>query len=390
MARVRPFKALRYAPSLGDPSRRLGYPDQLNVGDVRTRSAAEPFHPLQLVEATDPAALLQKWQAGGQLVASGPALYVVELQSVAGGPSAPRKPPVHLLLGAVEGDGWTSLEDEAPRAGGPTQAPALALAADDHAVFRGLLGEATRAVPAELELRSADSVIRLWRVEERGWISRLQGALEEAPVRPLAQVPADGPTLAAILPLSDPGVTFRPIHRGVQHLPNFNRDTFLALVAKYARVYDLEQSLKTPQGLAAARERLGSISSGQHAVLLVLPGGEGKVLRFRQALDLEHIRAVPKNPTLRSLDLALLNALVLRTVLGIQEPHTLGHPQVFPVDSLDALVEQVDRGLFQVGFGLNPPPVWELRAVMEAHQSLPPRTLAVEPNPPMGLLFLGE
>lgn len=390
MARVRPFKALRYAPSLGDPSRRLGHPRLLSDPNVRAQAMAEPLHALQLAEASDPRALLERWRAAGQLVEHDPALYVLEVQGMVGGAAAQRRAPVHLLLGRVDGDGWTSLEEGAPRAGGIGQAPALSVAADDHAVMRGLLSEATRATPAELELRWGESILRLWRMSDAAWVSRLQSALEEAPVRPLAEVPPDGPTLAAILPLSDPGIQLRPIHRGVLKLPTFRRDTFLTLVGKYARIYDLELPLGSPQGLAAAYERLGSVSTGQHAVLLVLPGGEGKVLRFRQALELEHIRAVPKNPTLRSLDLALLNALVLRTVLGIQEPQALGHPQVFAVERLETLVDRVDRGLFQVGFALNPPPTWELRAVMEANQTLPPRTLTIEPSPPMGLLFAGE
>ncbi len=209
-------------------------------------------------------------------------------------------------------------------------------------------------------------------------------------MRPLGALPEDAPAFAAVLPLSEPGLRLTPVHRALRGLPNFQRDTFLALVAKYARVYDLELPLRSSQGLAAAIERLGSMTTGQHAVLLVLPDGEGKVLRFRQGLELDHIRAAPKNPTLRSLDLALLNALVLQTVLGIQEPQRLGHPNVFPVAGLENLIAQVDGGTFQVGFALNPPPVWEVRAVIEAHQVLPPRTLALEPMPPAGLVFTGQ
>jgi hypothetical protein len=40
-----------------------------------------------------------------------------------------------------------------------------------------------------------------------------------------------------------------------------------------------------------------------------------------------------------------------------------------------------------VGFALNPPPPWEVRAVMEAGDSLPPRTLRLEPWPPAGLIY---
>jgi hypothetical protein len=45
------------------------------------------------------------------------------------------------------------------------------------------------------------------------------------------------------------------------------------------------------------------------------------------------------------------------------------------------LVRQVRVGELQAGFGLNPVPLWEVRAVMEAHQSLPPSTMRLEPLP---------
>ena len=61
---------------------------------------------------------------------------------------------------------------------------------------------------------------------------------------------------------------------------------------------------------------------------------------------------------------------------------------MFAVQGLDTLVRDVQSGKFQVGFALNPPPLWEVRAVMEAAQSLPSKTLWVEPAPPAGLLFL--
>ncbi len=61
---------------------------------------------------------------------------------------------------------------------------------------------------------------------------------------------------------------------------------------------------------------------------------------------------------------------------------------MFAVQGLDALVRGVQAGTYQAGFALNPPPLWEVRAVMEAAQTLPPKTLRVAPAPPAGLLFL--
>jgi hypothetical protein len=264
----------------------------------------------------------------------------------------------------------------------------VTLAADDHGVLRGLLAEASERGVQVWKGSFDASQLALRRIEPSPLSKRLQAALDEAPLRPLSALDEKGPSLAAVVALSDPVLRFAPIHRGIRNLDTFNEDTFLRLAGGYARSYDLTEPLTSPGGLEAARERLATLITGHHAVLLVLPQGRGRILRFRQGLDLAHIRAVPRNPTLRSLDLALLNALVLRTVLGIQDPETPGHPNVFAVHSLEELVEGVESGTYQVGFGLNPPPVWEVRAVMEASATLPPRTLRVDPMPPAGLLFL--
>jgi uncharacterized protein (DUF1015 family) len=95
---------------------------------------------------------------------------------------------------------------------------------------------------------------------------------------------------------------------------------------------------------------------------------------------LSHVRGAP-GPTLRSLDLALLNTLVLQTVLGLNDPEQVPNEKVRPIPSLADLVRQVDDGELQAGFALNPVPLWEIRAVMEAHQTLPPLTMRLEPLP---------
>lgn len=262
------------------------------------------------------------------------------------------------------------------------------MAADDHGVLRGLLAEASERAGVVWQGAFEGSRVVLRRIEPSAISKRIQAVLDEAPLRPMAALDEQHPTLAAVVPLSDPGLQLEPIHRALKGVDTFKEETFLTLVAAYARVYELDEPLTSPRGLAAARERLATLISGQHAVLLVLPEGRGKILRFRQGLDLAHLKGAPRNPTLRSLDLALLNALVLRTVLGIQEPESSGHSQVFPVRELEDLVQGVHSGLYQAGFALNPPPVWEVRAVMEAAATLPSLTLRVEPMPPAGLLFL--
>jgi hypothetical protein len=385
MPRLRPFKALRYPATSGSPGLRL-IDDPFAITDAQRRAwIRDESHLIHLLEAPNPDSVVRRWRDRGALVEDAEAAFHV-LEVEPAGAKDSRRPAVRYLLGAMDPrEGTQPLEEEPRPIAGGTALPAVA--ADDYFVLRRLLKEVSTRTPPELEVRSDGHLLRLWRVADPTTSLRIVQAVEEVDLRPLGPAPEHGSCLAAVLPLSDPGLEVRPLHRALKGLETFNAETFLTLVQAYARIYDLEAPLSTAEGLAEARDRMATLAAGYHAVLLVLPGGRGKILRFRQALELSHIKAVPKNPTLRSLDLALLNALVLRTVLGIPEPEQPGHPQVFQHPSLEGLVEQVGSGTFQVGFALNPPPLWQIRAVMEAKQQLPSRTFVLDPLPPAGLLF---
>ncbi|RYZ39976.1 MAG: DUF1015 family protein [Myxococcaceae bacterium] len=377
MARVLPFTAL-----LASLDRSLEPGD----GPSRGNAAPWPSHLRPLLEAANPSAELRRMRDAGTLLKdTRPSLYVVELYGAAGKFSGP---PLRYLLCALTPDAAAPLEHDPYRPRAWEVEPAVTLVADDHGALRALLAEAAERGISVWKGEYDGAPVSLLRIEPSPVSKRLQAVLDEAPMRPLAALSEQRQTLAAVVPLSEPGLELCPIHRALKGVTTFREETFLTLVSAYARVTDVDAPLTTPQGMAAARERLATLVPGQHAVLLVLPGGRGKILRFRQGLDLAHLKGAPRSPTLRSLDLALLNALVLRTVLGIQEPEASGHPQVYPVHGLDSLVQGVESGMFQAGFALNPPPVWEVRAVMEAQATLPPRTLRVEPRVPAGLLFL--
>jgi hypothetical protein len=377
MARVLPFPAL--IPSL--ESHLLA-----DTGGVAFNAPPWSTSVRPLLDRVDPTAELGRWRAAGTLLRdSRPALYLAEVPAEEGPLGAP---PVRFLLCALVPDAADPLESDPYRPRSAQVEPVVTLAADDHGVLKALLAEAAERGSVVWKGTFQGGPLSLRRIEPSPVARRIQAVLDEAPLRPLAELDARRPSLAAIVPLSDPGLHFEPVHRGLQGLDTFQEDTFLALVAAYARIHDLDEPLTSSRGVAWARERLATMVRGQHAVLLVLPEGRGKILRFRQGLDLDHLKGAPRNPTLRSLDLALLNSLVLRTVLGIQEPESPGHPNVFAVRGLDSLVRGVQEGTFQAGFALNPPPLWEVRAVMEAAQTLPSKTLRVEPAPPAGLLFL--
>jgi|GEM_PF-1035818 len=386
MAKITPFHAVCYASDPKRPELRESY-EGLDPRARRHLTLADPAHPLQLHAAPNPPSLLRGWiQEGRAVREERPALHVLELEPLP--MERAYRPTLRMLVGLAAPDaGLTPLEEGTHASRVPPVRPVEALVGDDHRVLLQLLDEATEPLSPLQEVQLETWTQRLYRVEPSAVTRRIQGVLDESPIRPLAPLSRTLGTLLAIVPLSAPGLRLLPVHRGLKGLRTFEVGRFLTLVREYARIYDVDVRLDTAQGLAIARERMAILAAGYHAVLLVLPGGEGKILRFRQTLDLTHLRTAPKSPTLRSLDLALLNALVLGTVLGVEEPDAPGHQQVFSVERLETLVAAVESGTFQAGFALNPPPVWELRAVMAASQQLPPHTLRLRPTVPEGAVF---
>lgn len=371
MASLVPFKALQFRDVPGADL--LG--GKLPLGSFELHALTAPGGP-------DRQVFVDRWREQGLLVETGPeSFYVLELAPA-------REAPARFLLGLLDPDERSlELESGPERPAHAPLAPIVGLAEDDQGVLRALIADAVADQPTAWQAKADGLSGKLWRL--RGGRA-LQEAVEEARVRTLAPLPREGSALAAIAPLSDPGLRLQPIHRGIRGLHTFQPERFLTVVSGYARIYELAEPLDAPSGLAAAKGRLASLATGTHAVLLVLPDGSGRILRFRQALDLAHVPAAPRNPTLRSLDLALLQALVFRTVLGLSAPEAPEHPHIVAVPALDRLVEAVRRGELQAGFALNPPPLWEVRAVIEAGQKLPPRTVAVSPSPPAGLLFVSR
>jgi hypothetical protein len=325
-------------------------------------------------------AKVRSWIARGAVRPDGsPAFHVLEVVP-------PGAPPARFAAAVLRERNGEARPLEEPLSPAPPLPLTPCLAADDHGVLAELLEVAVASTPEAVQVRPDGTRARAFAVRDPALVARFSRALDDITLRPLQPLAPEGPALVAVAPLSDAGLELHPWHRGLRGLDVFHEDRFLTVVGGYARVYDLPGSLGTQDGRLEAAERMATLARGSHAVLMVLPGGRGKILRVRQGLELQSYPAVPRNPTLRSVDLALLDALVLRTVLGLKEPERSDH--VVAVASLHELVERVDAGELQTGFALHPPPLWEIRAVMEAGQSLPPRCVRVEPLPPQRLLFL--
>src|SRR5689334_6205331 len=94
MAPVRPFSALRY---VNEAERRFSW-------GAPAGPTPGALHSGELLRSPEPAALLQRWAAQGELVAETPGLYLVETWPLSPRPGRTRA-PARFLVGALELDG---------------------------------------------------------------------------------------------------------------------------------------------------------------------------------------------------------------------------------------------------------------------------------------------
>ena len=89
----------------------------------------------------------------------------------------------------------------------------------------------------------------------------------------------------------------------------------------------------------------------------------------------------------RSLDTAVLEALVLREALGMSEGDIAAQRGVTYAKSTDAALEAVESGAADAAFFMRATPIEQVQAVAAAGESMPPKSTFFYPKVPTGLVF---
>ena len=89
----------------------------------------------------------------------------------------------------------------------------------------------------------------------------------------------------------------------------------------------------------------------------------------------------------RSLDPAVLEALVLREALGMSEGDIAAQRGVTYAKSTDAALEAVESGAADAAFFMRATPIEQVQAVAAAGESMPPKSTFFYPKVPTGLVF---
>jgi uncharacterized protein (DUF1015 family) len=191
--------------------------------------------------------------------------------------------------------------------------------------------------------------------------------------------------MMTICSMADPGLVIYPTHRLVYGLDSLKLPAFLEQLERFFEVDTLLEDLRRPAGRAWAVSKLSDHAGKSTTFLLVTAEDKkGRILTLRDDADFRGV-ALPANVTLRDLDVTALHAIVLQHLLGLspqaqQEARNLR----FEMDAGE-VVSRTLSGEFQLGFLVNPTPMWQVAAVAESGETMPTKSTFFYPKLASGL-----
>jgi uncharacterized protein (DUF1015 family) len=266
----------------------------------------------------------------------------------------------------------------------------------------------TTAAP-DIEVTDEYEVVhRVWRVSDPGTINLLTTALEDkkliiadghhryetaleyareqapAQTTPVERNPGTAPqplypeaaVMMTFVNMDGPGLVILPTHRVVHSLANFDAAKMIEALEPWFSVEAL--TTDDPEALLA---RLRAVH-GRTAFVAVTSAGNYLLTAKPQAVN-EALTAVSERQ--RGLDIVQLHTLVLEKALGITPEAIREQTNVRYVRDAAEAIEQVTRGEANVAFLMNPVTLDELREVAFAGEVMPQKSTDFYPKLLSGL-----
>lgn len=195
--------------------------------------------------------------------------------------------------------------------------------------------------------------------------------------------------LMTLVNLHDPGLVIFPTHRMVKNVKNFHADHFLDDLSNTFAVTTSELPADRAAAMTSELDQLAILIREQHAFLLYL--GDNKLHRLTLPRNEENSFMAERysacSPAWRSLDVAVLQGLILENILGIdKEARASGTNLTYTRDETGAL-ERVDSGEFQAVIFMNPTRVREVTNVAAAGDKMPQKSTYFFPKLVTGLVI---
>jgi uncharacterized protein (DUF1015 family) len=178
--------------------------------------------------------------------------------------------------------------------------------------------------------------------------------------------------LMAFFALDGPGLTIRPNHRLVHHVPGFALERLPGAVATWFEIGPLPDPIAPVPGAIV-------VVAGQD--------GDGAVLRLRPEAAATIDWPFGSSAAWRRLAVSVLHEGILKPLLGITEEHLDRRTHVdYTADAAEA-VALVRRGAYQAAFLIAPTTPAELQAVVAGGEVLPQKSTHFYPKLLDGLVF---
>lgn len=381
MARIHPFRALRYTDRAGDIASLATLPYDVIPDELeRQYRARSPYNLAHLIlprgDYAGAAARLEEWKRAGIVEPDGAeAVFVYEQSFPVPGGGAILTRRGFIALSATEPYGQTVFRHERTLSG-PREDRFRLLEAtlvqfdsifmlfpDPEQDVEEML-RAAAALPAELDYTDHQQTRhRLWRVTDAEWIRRLQEKMAEKKL-----LIADGHhryetalrmgqerTMMTFVALESPGLRCFATHRLVHSLADFDPSSFLASLPGVGPGTD---PLVSPPG----HVRIGVVTrAGEHHADIPAPEG--------------------------ALNVVVLQEQILTRLLGLTPEKVAEGGHLAYTRSREEAVESVRSGKAQIAFLLEDLPVEGLARAAFAGQVLPQKSTYFYPKLGSGLVM---
>ncbi len=190
------------------------------------------------------------------------------------------------------------------------------------------------------------------------------------------ETPAADRVLAYVVSARDPGLVVLPTHRLIY---GAGRDPG-QLVAQWRTWFDVGAVPAAADPVA----HLGALGRERTACLVAAPdGGLVSLVLRADAPSLEGVGELGRSAAVRALDVARVEALVVRPILAAD---TSTPALRYTADAAEAL-DEVRRGAASAAVLLNPTRVEQVFAVADAGDVMPPKSTYFAPKVPSGLVL---
>jgi uncharacterized protein (DUF1015 family) len=427
MAKIHPFRALRYDPAKVSPAQVVTQPyDKISPAMQDRYYAASPYNLVRIILGkaepgdddrnnvyTRAAASLQHWWAEHVLVRDAePSIYLyTQTFTVPGDPAETQlERRGFIAAGQLEEyDNKVVFRHEQTLSKPKADRLNLLKATQSHfgqifMLYRDPAGAVDSALqqsrPPDVEVHDEyDVVHRMWKVSDPATIQKVQAAMNDKQLiiadghhryetalnyrndmRQRGGGNANAPyehLMMTFVNMDSPGLVVLPTHRVVFGLDGFEVDAMNAKLEKYFDVVDLGPAIDVKSAMDCLRE-----AGKQGSALLAVTAKGTFLLRAHSKQDSPSLAGQSERQ--RGLDVVQLHKLVLEETLGMSEEDIRNQKHLKYVREAKEAAEEVSKGA-NVAFLMNPVRMQQVRDIAFGGEVLPQKSTDFFPKLLSGL-----